>query len=64
MVLEPEEKTKTRARARSVYESEIITLVVCYHLSGYRTFKWFYENPVQKYWLADFPCLPSYNRFV
>jgi hypothetical protein len=62
--LEPEEKTKTRARARSVCESEIITLVVCYHLSGYRTFIRFYEKHVQKYWLANFPGLPSYNRFV
>ena len=62
--LEPDEKTKTRTRARSVCESEIITLVVCYHLSGYRTFKWFYQRLVQKYWLADFPGLPSYNRFV
>ena len=62
--LEPNEKTKTRVRARSVCESEIITLVVCYHLSGYRTFKWFYQRLVQKYWLADFPGLPSYNRFV
>ena len=40
--LEAEEKAKTRARARSVCESESITLVICYHLSGYRTFKWFY----------------------
>jgi len=32
--LEPDEKTKTRARARSVCESEIITLVVCYHKTG------------------------------
>ena len=62
--LEGEEKTPTRARARSVCESEIITRVVCYHLSGYRTFKGFYQRPVQKYWLADFPGLPSYNRFI
>ena len=62
--LEPDEKTKTRARERSVCESEIITRVVCYHLSGYRTFKWFYQRLVQKYWLANFPGLPSYNRFV
>ena len=37
---------------------------VCYHLSGYRTFKGFYQRPVQKYGLADFPGLPSYNRFI
>jgi hypothetical protein len=59
-----DEKTKTRARARSVCESEIITLVVCYYLSGYRTFKWFYLRFAQKYWSADFPGLPSYNRFI
>ena len=62
--LEAEEKAKTRTRARSVCESEIITLVVCYHLSGYRTFKWFYLRFAQKYLLADFPGLPSYNRFI
>ena len=62
--LEGEEKTPTRVRARSICESEIITLVVCYHISGYRTFKWFYQRYVQKYWLADFPGLPSYNRFI
>ncbi len=62
--LEGEEKTLTRVRARSICESEIITLVVCYHISGYRTFKWFYQKHVQEYWLADFPGLPSYNRFI
>ena len=59
-----DKKTKTRVRARSVCESEIMTLVVCYHLSGYRTFKWFYQKHAQQYWLADFPGLPSYNRFI
>ena len=44
--LEPDEKTKTRARARSVCESEIITLVICYQISGYQTFKWFYLRVV------------------
>ena len=34
--LEGEEKSPTRVRARSICESEIITLVVCYHISGYR----------------------------
>ncbi len=61
--LEGEEKI-TRARARSICESEIITLMVRYHISGYRTFRWFYQRHVQKYYLADFPGLPSYNRFI
>ena len=46
--LESEEKAKTRTRAPSFCESEIITLVVCYHLSGYRTFKGFYLRFAQK----------------
>ena len=62
--LESEENTRTRIRMRSVCESEIITLVVCYHLSGYRTFKWFYQKHAQKYLSLYFPRLPSYNRFV
>jgi hypothetical protein len=59
-----ESREKTRIRARSVCESEIITLVVCFHLSGYRTFKWFYQKHAQKHLLTAFPTLPSYNRFV
>jgi hypothetical protein len=38
--------------------------VICYHLSGYRTLKWIYLRFAQKYLLADFPGLPSYNRFI
>ncbi len=57
-------ETKMRIRERSVCESEIIALVVCFHISGYRTFKWFYTRFVQKFWLSEFPGLPSYNRFV
>ena len=36
---EVDEQTLTRVRARLVCESEIMTLIVYYHLSGYRTFK-------------------------
>lgn len=44
--------------------SEIITILIMYHLSGYRTFKWYYKNHVMKYQKQDFPTLVSYNRFV
>ena len=57
-------ETKKRIRERSVCESEIIALIVCFHISGYRTFKWFYIKHVQKFWLPEFPGLPSYSRFV
>ena len=55
---------KKRIRERSVCEGEIIAVIVCFHISGYRTFKWFYTRHVQRFWLPEFPGLPSYNRFV
>lgn len=44
--------------------SEIMTILIMYHLSGYRTFKWYYVNHVMRYQKQDFPNLVSYNRFV
>jgi hypothetical protein len=55
---------KKRHRAHRMSYSEMITLWVAYHQSGYRTFKWFYQNHVRKYWQSAFPCLLSYNRFI
>ena len=43
---------------------EIITIVVLFHQSNYRTFKYFYIYHVQKYLQNDFPKLVSYTRFV
>ena len=42
--------------------SEIMTILIMYHLSGYRTFKWYYIHQVMKYQKQDFPALVSYNR--
>ncbi len=56
--------TGSVTRAHRMNSSEIITLLVAYHQSGYRTFKWFYVNHVQKHWLSGFPHLLSYNRFI
>ena len=44
--------------------SEIITIITYFHLSGYRTFKWYYTKYVQKVLKSSFPKLVSYNRFV
>ena len=41
-----EDGTKKRRRNRSLTHSEIITIIVFYHQSGYKTFKWFYERYV------------------
>lgn len=42
---------------------EMMTIVILFHQSNYRTFKYFYEY-VCKYLQRDFPNLISYNRFV
>ena len=44
--------------------SEAMTLCAVFHLSGYRTFKWFYKKLVLKNYSKFFPGIVSYNRFV
>lgn len=44
--------------------SEMMTIVVWFHVSGYRTFKWYYINHVLKNLRNEFPNLPSYSRFI
>lgn len=48
----------------SMYLSEIMTIVIYFHLSNYRTFKWYYNKFVCKTLKSYFPKLVSYNRFV
>lgn len=44
--------------------SEVMTIVIAFHGSGYRTFKDFYLNKVLVDWREAFPHLVSYGRFV
>jgi hypothetical protein len=55
---------KKRHRPHRMSYSEMITILVSYHQSGFRTFKWFYLKHVQCYWQSEFPNLLSYNRFI
>ena len=55
---------KKRNRSKCLCESEIMTIVVYFQISGYRTFKHFYLRHVLVHWREKFPRLPSYNRFV
>lgn len=48
----------------SMHLSEIMTIVIMFHLSHMRTFKWYYKDCVSKQWRGYFPRLVSYNRFV
>ena len=55
---------KKRKRACSISLSEIMTIVILFHMSGYRTFKDFYLLSVSKDLKTYFPKTLSYSRFV
>jgi hypothetical protein len=44
--------------------SEIITILIHFHESGYRTFKAYYQKYVQTQLRGEFPGLVSYTRFI
>lgn len=48
----------------SMAMSEIMTIVIYFHLSQYRTFKWYYKDCVCVRLREYFPRLVSYNRFI
>jgi hypothetical protein len=52
------------ARANSLSLSEVMTILVWFHASHYRTFKHYYLDSVLPGKRAEFPGLPSYTRFV
>ena len=61
----PCDKKKLRLEpSRSLSLSEIMTICVGFHLSGYRNFKWYYTRLIVKQYRNFFPKLVSYNRFV
>jgi hypothetical protein len=55
---------KKRTRACKMSDSEVITIMILFHLKGYRCLKHFYINHVQEHMKGDFPQTVSYNRFV
>jgi hypothetical protein len=55
---------RRRRRATRLHPSEIMTLVILFQPSGYRTFKAFYTQHVQVYLRGEFPQLVSDNRFI
>ena len=55
---------KHRNRALQMSDSEILTILICFHLGSHRTFKHYYQQVVQTNWQDLFPTTLSYNRFV
>jgi hypothetical protein len=56
--------SKHRNRRRELALSEIMTLLILFHQSHYRTFKAFYTEHVCEHLQSEFPRLVSYTRFV
>lgn len=44
--------------------SEIMTILIAYHLTGMKCFQYYYVHVVQKHLQSYFPGLVSYNRFI
>ena len=58
------ESSLERRRQGALCLSEVMTIMVGFHLSGYRTFKYDYLNDVLRYQRGYFPGLVSCHRFV
>jgi hypothetical protein len=55
---------RQRLRPTQMNHSEIMTIIIRFHQSHYRTFKANYTEYVQRHWCGEFPTLVSYGRFV
>jgi len=55
---------KCRNRSSLMSGSEVMTILVLFHLSQHRSLKHFYLYYVKKHMQAEFPKTVSYNRFV
>lgn len=56
--------SKKRGVAACLSQSEILTILQLYHLSGYKCFEYFYTEGVLKTLKTEFPKAVSYTRFV
>jgi len=59
-----EDGTRKRIRKSRLSLSEVMTIIIWFHMSGYRTFKDYYVKEVSTHLIWAFPYLVSYNRFV
>ncbi|AFY38372.1 transposase IS4 family protein [[Leptolyngbya] sp. PCC 7376] len=57
-------KQRRRRRPRSLSLSEIMTILIAFHQSHYRNFKYFYLINVRHHWRRAFPRAVSDQRFV
>jgi hypothetical protein len=55
---------KQRERTGQLCASEVMTILIHFHQSHYRTFKAYYTEHVQVHLAGEFPLLVSYQRFI
>jgi hypothetical protein len=55
---------RQRRRRTRLHPAEILTILILFQQSGYRTFKGFYTQHVRVALRQEFPRAMSYNRFV
>ena len=63
-ILPKEVSKKSRKRAFRMSDSEVITIMIYFHLGHFRNLKHFYVRHIQVNCKNDFPQTVSYNRFV
>lgn len=49
---------------RMMSQSELMSIVIFYHYSGFRCFKWYYNRVIKIFLKSYFPTSYSYNRFI
>lgn len=55
---------KQRIKPSRLKSSEVMTILIAFHHSGFRDFKNYYTQFVRQYWLSHFPDLVSYTRML
>jgi len=63
-ILQSDNGKKTRNKPGKLSHSEVMTILISFHLGGYRNLKHYYLFYVRQHLNKEFPKLVSYNRFV
>ena len=62
--LEAHAGKRRRNRSCTMSDSEIISILLCFHLGSFRNFKHYYLHGVGEHLKSDFPEQLSYSRFI
>ncbi len=56
--------TRKRKRSGRMSMSEIMVIIIAFHMSHYRDFKNYYIGYLARFFKSEFPSLLSYTRFI